>query len=82
MMSHACGMGDEVPEDIVRLMLLLKVQSLSYGNSGVQGETGQRLIDFFNHVSPSNRKVQKAKNKKQIFSVLEKGVCKRNVQTL
>ncbi len=49
MMSHACGMGDEVPEDIVRLMLLLKVQSLSYGNSGVQVETAQRLIDFFNH---------------------------------
>ena len=48
MMSHACGMGDEVQEDIVRLMLLLKVQSLSYGNSGVQVETAQRLIDFFN----------------------------------
>ena len=48
MMSHACGMGDEVPEDIVRLMLLLKVQSLSYGNSGVQVETVQRLMDFYN----------------------------------
>lgn len=49
MMSHACGMGDEVPEEIVRLMLLLKVQSLSYGNSGVQVETVQRLMDFYNH---------------------------------
>ena len=29
--SHACGMGDEVPEDIVRLMLILKAQSLSKG---------------------------------------------------
>ena len=46
--SHACGTGAEVPEDIVRLMLLLKVQSLSYGNSGVQLATVNRLVDFFN----------------------------------
>ncbi len=38
-MSHACGMGDEVPVFIVRLMLLLKIQSLSYGHSGVQLQT-------------------------------------------
>ncbi|MFA5557649.1 MAG: histidine ammonia-lyase [Flavobacteriaceae bacterium] len=47
--SHACGTGDEVPKDIVKLMLLLKVQSLSYGNSGVQLQTVERLIDFYNH---------------------------------
>lgn len=46
--SHACGIGDEVPQDIVKLMILLKVQSLSYGHSGVQLGTVQRLIDFFN----------------------------------
>lgn len=48
-MSHACGTGEFVPKDIIRLMLLLKVQSLSYGNSGVQVVTVQRLIDFFNN---------------------------------
>ena len=48
-MSHACGTGDRVPDEIVKLMLLLKVQSLSYGHSGVQLDTVQRLIDFFNH---------------------------------
>ena len=48
-MSHACGTGEMVPEEIIRLMLLLKVQSLSYGNSGVQVVTVQRLIDFFNN---------------------------------
>lgn len=47
-MSHACGMGDLVEPRIVKTMLLLKVQSLSYGNSGVQVETVQRLVDFFN----------------------------------
>ncbi|MCD4790756.1 MAG: histidine ammonia-lyase [Bacteroidales bacterium] len=47
-MSHACGIGDEVPKDIVKLMLLLKIQSLSYGHSGVQLETVQRLIDLYN----------------------------------
>jgi histidine ammonia-lyase len=47
-MSHACGTGDLVPQEIVHLMLLLKIQSLSYGHSGVQLETVQRLIDFYN----------------------------------
>ena len=48
-MSHACGTGDEVPQEIVKLMLLLKIQGLSYGNSGVQLELVQRLIDFYNN---------------------------------
>jgi histidine ammonia-lyase len=48
-MSHACGTGDRVPDSIVKLMLLLKIQSLSYGYSGVQLETVNRLIDFYNH---------------------------------
>ena len=47
--SHACGSGDEVPAEVVKLMLLLKVQSLSYGHSGVQLITVQRLIDLFNN---------------------------------
>ncbi|MEM6687693.1 MAG: histidine ammonia-lyase, partial [Bacteroidota bacterium] len=47
--SHACGTGERVPQDIVKLMLLLKVQSLSYGHSGVQLQTVLRLIDFYNH---------------------------------
>ena len=47
-MSHACGVGDQVPKEIVRLMLFLKIQSLSYGYSGVQPETVIRLMDFFN----------------------------------
>lgn len=47
-MSHACGTGPEVPREIVLLMLFLKVQSLSYGNSGVQLSTTQRLVDMFN----------------------------------
>ncbi|WP_250437118.1 histidine ammonia-lyase [Hanstruepera flava] len=47
-MSHACGTGEKVPKSIVRLMLLLKVQSLSYGHSAVQLETAQRLLDFYN----------------------------------
>lgn len=49
LLSHACGTGEVVPTAIVRLMLLLKVQSLSYGYSGVQLATVERLIYFFNH---------------------------------
>ena len=48
-MSHACGTGDEVPQEIVRLIVLLKIQSLSYGYSGVQLVTVQRLVDMFNN---------------------------------
>jgi len=48
-LSHACGLGDEVPCELVRLMLLLKIQSLSYGNSGVNLNTIERLIDMYNN---------------------------------
>ena len=48
-MSHSCSVGERVPDEIVRLMLLLKIQSLSYGNSGVQLATVQRLVDFYNN---------------------------------
>ena len=47
-MSHACGAGEKVRPEIVKLMLLMKIQSLSYGHSGVQLVTLQRLIDMFN----------------------------------
>ena len=46
--SHACGVGERVPNEIVRIMLLLKIQSLSYGYSGCKLDTVERLIDFFN----------------------------------
>lgn len=48
-MSHACGTGDEVPKEIVKLMILFKIQALSYGHSGVQLATVNRLIDFYNN---------------------------------
>lgn len=48
-MSHACGTGDTIDPEIVRIMMLLKIQSLSYGYSGVQAATVQRLIDMYNH---------------------------------
>ncbi len=47
-MSHACGTGQPVKEEIVRLMLLLKIHGLSLGKSGVQVATIQRMVDLFN----------------------------------
>ena len=47
--SHACGTGETVRPAIVKIMLLLKAQSLSYGHSGAQLITVQRLIDMFNN---------------------------------
>jgi len=48
LVSHACGLGELVPKDIIKLMLMLKIKSLSYGNSGVQIDTVIRLMDMFN----------------------------------
>ena len=48
-MSHACGTGETVRPEIVKIMLLLKAQSLSYGHSGAQLITVQRLVDMFNN---------------------------------
>ena len=47
--SHACGLGEQVPEPIVKLMLMLKIKSLSYGHSGVQIDTVKRLLEMYNH---------------------------------
>ncbi|MGB0390937.1 MAG: histidine ammonia-lyase [Salibacteraceae bacterium] len=47
-MSHACGTGNEVPLEVIKIMLFLKIQGLSYGHSGVQLKTVNRLIDFYN----------------------------------
>lgn len=49
LMSHACGMGDEVPQPIVKLMLMLKIKSLSYGYSAVQIDTVKRLMEMHNN---------------------------------
>lgn len=47
-MSHACGAGQPLHPRLVRLMLLLKVQSLAHGHSGVSPQVVQRLLDFYN----------------------------------
>lgn len=48
-LSHACGTGKRVPENIVRAMLCLKVWNMLFGHSGVQTATVLRLVDLFNH---------------------------------
>ncbi len=46
--SHAAGTGDTVPPAVVKIMLLLKIQSLSYGHSGIRLALVERLINFYN----------------------------------
>ena len=48
-MSHACSIGEEVPQEIVKLMMAFKIKSLSYGYSGVQLKTVERLVEMFNN---------------------------------
>jgi histidine ammonia-lyase len=49
LLSHACGLGEEVPEEIVKLMMMLKIKSLSYGYSGIGIEVVKRLMDMYNN---------------------------------
>ena len=49
LLSHACGLGEEVPEEIVKLMIMLKIKSLSYGYSGIGIEVVNRLMDMYNN---------------------------------
>jgi hypothetical protein len=46
--SHACGTGEEVPTAIVKL-LLLKIQSLSYGHSGIQIANSGAISCFYKY---------------------------------
>lgn len=48
-MSHACSIGEPIDKDIIRIMLLLKAHALSFGKSGVQLITVERIIDMFNN---------------------------------
>ena len=45
----SCSIGQPIDETIIRLMLLLKAHALSMGFSGVQVETVQRILDFYNN---------------------------------
>lgn len=47
-LSHACGVGERVPDEIIRLMLLLKIKNFTYGHSGVSMELMERLIIMYN----------------------------------
>jgi histidine ammonia-lyase len=47
-LSHACGVGPVLDVLIIRMMMFLKIQSLSQGYSGVSMETMQRLVDMYN----------------------------------
>lgn len=48
-LSHATGVGDELPEEVVRAMLLLKARTFAFGVSGVRIEIVQRLVDMLEH---------------------------------
>jgi len=51
--SHSVGVGEAVPEDIAKLMLITKVHSLAKGFSGIQLSTIERILWFIeNDVIP------------------------------
>lgn len=47
--SHACGVGEPLEEDIVRAIMLLRINNLSQGYSGVRVETLNTLLGMLNN---------------------------------
>lgn len=48
-LSHACGTGELLSDEIVSLILLLKINNLAQGYSGVRYELIQALLALYNH---------------------------------
>ena len=46
--SHACGTGDMIPKEIVKIILILKIHSLSLGFSGIRLSLVELLIKMYN----------------------------------
>jgi histidine ammonia-lyase len=52
--SHACGVGDRYPTEVVRAMMLLRANALAKGYSGVRPDVVDMLVDMLNkRVHPS-----------------------------
>ncbi|WP_289143091.1 histidine ammonia-lyase [uncultured Brevibacillus sp.] len=47
-MSHACGMGEPYPSDVVRAMMALRINALAKGFSGIREETLLHLVEMCN----------------------------------
>jgi len=47
-MSHACGVGEEFPEEVVRAMMLLRANDLAKGHSGIRISTVETLLRMLN----------------------------------
>lgn len=48
-MSHACGVGEPLPDEVVKAMMLLRINALSIGYSGIRLSTLETLIDMLNN---------------------------------
>ncbi len=46
--SHCCGVGDPLPDPVVRLVMLLKANSLARGASGVRWRVISQITDMLN----------------------------------
>lgn len=59
--SHACGVGEPLPEDVVRAMMLIRANVLAKGLSGIRTQVAKRLVGLLNKgvtpVAPSRGSV-------------------------
>ena len=47
--SHACGVGDPYPDEVVRAAMVLRANTLAKGYSGARVETVELLLECLNH---------------------------------
>lgn len=59
--SHACGVGDPLPEPVVRAIMLIRANVLARGFSGIRTQVAKRLLALLNHgvtpIAPSRGSV-------------------------
>ncbi len=85
-LSHSAGTGKLIPDFIVRLMLLFRINSLSLGHSGVRPELLERLVLLFNEgvipLVPSQGSVGSSGDLSPLshmaLTVIGEGHCKLN----
>ncbi len=48
LLSHACGTGERFSEEVVRAIMLLRINTLTRGFSGISLPTLERLVEYLN----------------------------------
>ncbi len=88
--SHSAGVGNNIPDEIARLMILFRINSIAKGYSGVRLELIETFIEFFNSgiipLIPSQGSVGSSGDLAPLshlaLTLIGEGLCKLNGKTM